>query len=28
VQELVSRFGPDQAIAGIDAAAQLARARS
>lgn len=28
VQELMSRFGPDQAIAGIDAAAQLARARS
>jgi glycosyltransferase involved in cell wall biosynthesis len=26
--ELISRFGPDQAIAGIDAAAQLARARS
>jgi glycosyltransferase involved in cell wall biosynthesis len=28
VQELIRRFGPDQAIAGIDAAAQLARARS
>jgi glycosyltransferase involved in cell wall biosynthesis len=26
--ELISRFGPAQAIAGIDAAAQLARARS
>ncbi len=28
VAELIARFGPDQAIAGIDAAAQLARARS
>lgn len=28
VEELIRRFGPDQAIAGIDAAAQLARARS
>jgi glycosyltransferase involved in cell wall biosynthesis len=28
IDELISRFGPDQAIAGIDAAAQLARARS
>jgi glycosyltransferase involved in cell wall biosynthesis len=28
VEELARRFGPDQAIAGIDAAAQLARARS
>lgn len=26
--ELIARFGPEQAIAGIDAAAQLARARS
>jgi len=28
VQELIERFGPDQAIAGIDQAAELARARS
>jgi glycosyltransferase involved in cell wall biosynthesis len=28
VDELIRRFGPDQSIAGIDAAAQLARARS
>lgn len=28
VEELIRRFGPDQAIAGIDDAAQLARARS
>ena len=28
VDELIRRFGPDQAIAGIDVAAQLARARS
>jgi glycosyltransferase involved in cell wall biosynthesis len=28
VGELISRFGPEQAIAGVDAAAQLARARS
>jgi glycosyltransferase involved in cell wall biosynthesis len=28
MDELIARFGPDQAIAGIDAAAQLARARS
>jgi glycosyltransferase involved in cell wall biosynthesis len=28
VQELISRFGPEQAIDGIDAASQLARARS
>jgi glycosyltransferase involved in cell wall biosynthesis len=28
VQELIARFGPQQAIAGVDAAAQLARARS
>jgi glycosyltransferase involved in cell wall biosynthesis len=28
VEELIGRFGPEQAIAGIDAAAQLARARS
>jgi glycosyltransferase involved in cell wall biosynthesis len=26
--ELIARFGPEQAIAGVDAAAQLARARS
>jgi glycosyltransferase involved in cell wall biosynthesis len=28
VQELIRRFGPEQAIEGIEAAAQLARARS
>ncbi len=28
MDELIARFGPEQAIAGIDAAAQLARARS
>lgn len=28
VDELIRRFGPDQAIAGLGAAAQLARARS
>lgn len=28
VDELINRFGPDQAIAGIEAAAQAARARS
>jgi glycosyltransferase involved in cell wall biosynthesis len=28
IEELIRRFGPEQAIAGVDAAAQLARARS
>ncbi len=28
LDELIARFGPEQAIAGVDAAAQLARARS
>lgn len=28
VEELIRRFGPEQAISGVDAAAQLARARS
>jgi glycosyltransferase involved in cell wall biosynthesis len=28
VDELIRRFGPDQAVAGVEAAAQLARARS
>jgi glycosyltransferase involved in cell wall biosynthesis len=28
VQELIRRFGPEQAIEGLDAAVQLARARS